>query len=88
MITLDLAGDVRAAVASMVPELRAAIVEAVRTAMADRLLTVDEAAEVARCSPGAIRKRIARGSLRAVRNGHTVRVRASALLGEGGERRR
>lgn len=84
-LTLDLAGDIRAAVAAMVPELRAAVADAVRAAMADRLLTVEQAAEVARCSPGAIRKRIARGNLAVVRNGRTVRVRASALLAEGKE---
>ena len=81
-LTLDIAGDVRAAVASVVPDLRAAVVDAVRTAMADRLVTVEEAASIAACSAGAIRKRIARGTLPAVRVGRTVRVRTSDLLGE------
>jgi excisionase family DNA binding protein len=81
-LTLDIAGDVRAAVASMVPELRAAVAEAVRAAMGDRLLTVEEAAEVANCSAGAIRRRIARGNLPVVQCGRAVRVRMSALLGE------
>lgn len=82
MIAVDVTGDIRAAVAAMVPELRAAVVEAVRAAMADRLLTVEEAAEVAHCSAGALRKRIARGNLPTVRHGRAVRVRLSALLGE------
>ena len=82
-LTLDIASDVRAAVASVVPDLRAAVVEAVRTAMMDRLVTVEEAASIAACSTGAIRKRIARGTLPAVRVGRTVRVRTSDLLGEG-----
>jgi excisionase family DNA binding protein len=81
-LTLDIAGDIRAAVASMVPDLRSAVVEAVRAAMQDRLLTVEQAAEVAGCSPGAVRKRIARGTLPAVRTGRVVRVRTSDLLGE------
>jgi|GEM_PF-3568903 excisionase family DNA binding protein len=81
-LTLDIASDVRAAVASVVPDLRAAVVEAVRTAMMDRLVTVEEAASIAACSTGAIRKRIARGTLPAVRVGRTVRVRTSDLLGE------
>jgi excisionase family DNA binding protein len=80
-LTLDIAGDVRAAVASVVPDLRAAVVEAVRTAMADRLVTVEEAASIAACSTGATRKRVARGTLPAVRVGRTVRVRTSDLLG-------
>jgi excisionase family DNA binding protein len=83
-LTLDIAGDVRAAVASVVPDLRAAVVEAVRAAMADRLITVKEAAGVAGCSTEAIRKRIARGALPAIRNGRTVRVRMSDLLGNAG----
>ena len=82
-LTLDIAGDIRAAVVSVVPELRAAVVEAVRAAIADRLVSVEEAAEIAGCSPGALRKRIARGTLSVVRSGHTVRVRTSDLLGEG-----
>jgi excisionase family DNA binding protein len=82
-LTLDLAGDIRAAVASVVPDLRAAVVEAVRAAMTDRLVTVDEAASIAACSAGAIRKRIGRGTLPAVRVGRTVRVRTSDLLGGG-----
>lgn len=81
-LTLDLAGDVRAAVASMVPELRAAMVEAVRTAMRDRLVGIEEAAEIVGCTPGALRKRIARGTLPVVRCGRTVRVRTSDLLGK------
>ena len=83
-LTLDIAGDIRAAVASVLPELRAAVVEAVRTAMADRLVSVEEAAEIAGCSPGALRKRIARGTLSVVRSGRTIRVRTSDLLGEVG----
>jgi len=82
-LTLDIASDVRAAVASVVPELRAAVVDAVRAAIADRLVTVEEAAKIAACSAGAIRKRIGRGTLPAVRVGRTVRVRASDLLGGG-----
>ena len=82
-LTLDLAGDIRAAVASMVPELRAAVVEAVRATVADRLVSVEEAAEIAGCTPGALRKRIARGSLRVIRMGRAVRVRTSDLLGDG-----
>jgi excisionase family DNA binding protein len=81
-LTLDLASDIRAAVASVVPELRAAMVEAVRTAMQDRLVGIEEAAEIAGCSPGALRKRIARGTLPVVRCGRTVRVRTSDLLSE------
>jgi excisionase family DNA binding protein len=50
--------------------------------MTDRLVTVEEAASIAACSAGAIRKRIARGALPAVRVGRTVRVRTSDLLGE------
>jgi excisionase family DNA binding protein len=75
-------GDIRAAVASVVPDLRAAVVEAVRTAIADRLVSVEEAAELIGCSPGALRKRIARGTLPVVRCGRAVRVRTSSLLGE------
>jgi excisionase family DNA binding protein len=81
-LTLDIAGDIRAAVASVVPELRAAVVDAVRTAIADRLVSVEEAAEIVGCSPGALRKRIARGTLPVVRNGRAVRVRTSDLLGK------
>jgi excisionase family DNA binding protein len=81
-LTLDIAGDIRAAVASMVPDLQAAVVEAVRTAMTDRLVSVEAAAEIAGCSPGALRKRIARGTLPVVRCGRSVRVRTSDLLGE------
>jgi excisionase family DNA binding protein len=81
-LTLDVESDVRAAVAAVVPELRAAVVEAVRAAMMDRLVTVEEAAGIAGCSSGALRKRIARGTLRAVRIGHTVRLRTSDLVGE------
>jgi len=81
-LTLDIAGDIRAAVASMVPELQAAVVDAVRTAMTDRLVCVEEAAEISGCSPGALRKRIARGTLPVVRCGRSVRVRTSDLLGE------
>ena len=81
-LTLDLAGDIRAAVASMVPELRAAVVQAVQAAMRDRLVGIEEAAEIAGCSPGALRKRVARGTLPVVRCGRTVRVRTSDLLGK------
>jgi excisionase family DNA binding protein len=82
-LTLDIAGDIRAAVASMVPELRGAVVEAVRAAMADRLVTVEEAAEIVASSAGALRKRIDRGTLPAVRLGRTVRVRTSDLFKAG-----
>lgn len=81
-LTLDLAGDIRAAVASVLPELRTAVIEAVRTTLADRLVSVEEAAEITGCTPGALRKRIARGTLRVTRMGRTVRVRTSDLLGE------
>jgi excisionase family DNA binding protein len=81
-LTLDITGDIRAAVASVVPDLRVAVVEAVRAALADRLVDVEEAAEIAGCSPGALRKRIARGTLPVVRCGRSVRVRTSDLLGE------
>lgn len=81
-LTLDLSADVRAAVGSMVPELRAAIVEAVQKAMTDRLVSVEEAATLVGVTPGSLRKRIARGTLRAVRIGRTVRLRTADLLGE------
>jgi excisionase family DNA binding protein len=81
-LTLDIAGDIRAAVASLVPDLREAVVKAVQAAMRDRLVDIEEAAEIAGCSPGALRKRIARGTLPVVRCGRTVRVRTSDLLGE------
>ena len=81
-LTLDIAGDIRAAVASVVPDLRVAVAEAVRAALADRLVDVEEAAEISGCSPGALRKRIARGTLPVVRCGRSVRVRTSDLLGE------
>jgi excisionase family DNA binding protein len=81
-LTLDIAGDIRAAVASMIPELSAALVETVRVAMTDRLVGIEEASGIAGCSPGALRKRIARGTLPAVRIGRTVRIRTSDLLGE------
>lgn len=82
MLSLDVTGDVQQAVASVLPELRQAVTEAVRQAMNDRLLTVDDAAEVLGCSPGALRKRIARGAVHVVRVGRTVRLRTSDLLGE------
>ena len=82
-LTLDIAGEVRVAVASMVPVLQAALVEAVRTTIKDRLVTVEEAAEIASCSTGAIRKRITRGTLPVARVGRSVRIRTSDLLGEG-----
>jgi len=81
-LTLDIAGDIRAAVASVVPDLREAVVKAVQAAMRDRLVGIEEAAEIVGCSPGALRKRIARGTLPVVRCGRTVRVRTSDLLGE------
>ena len=52
-----------------------------RAALADRLVDIEEAAKIAGCSPGALRKRIARGTLMVVRIGRTVRVRTSDLLG-------
>ena len=82
MLNLDVTQDVQQAVASAIPELRRAVTDAVRIAVNDRLITVDEAAEVIRCSPGALRKRIARGALRAVRVGRTLRLRMSDLMGE------
>jgi excisionase family DNA binding protein len=80
-LTLDIADDIRAAVASVVPDLRQAVTEAVRAALADRLVDIEEAAKIAGCSAGALRKRIARGTLKVVRIGRAVRVRTSDLLG-------
>lgn len=81
-MSVDLDPAVRAAVQAAIPELRAAVVEAVRASLNDRLLSVDDAALVVGCSPMALRKKIARGNLPAVRHGRSVRVRLSDLLGQ------
>lgn len=81
-LSVELDAPIRAAVQAVLPELRAAVVDAVRTSMNDRLLSVDEAAEIVGCSPMALRKKIGRGNLPAVRHGRSVRVRLSDVLGQ------
>ena len=81
-VQIEIAPEIHAAVSAMLPDLRAALAETVRAALADRLVSVDEAAEIVQCSTGALRKRIARGTLQVVRMGRTIRIRTSDLLGE------
>lgn len=52
----------------------------VAASVGDRLVPVEEAATIMGCSPSALRKRIARGSIPVVRQGRTVRLRLSTIL--------
>lgn len=82
-IDLDLTSAVRDAVRAILPELRDELASAVRLATADRLVGVDEAAEILGTSPAAVRKRVERGTLKVVRHGRSIRVRVSDLVGLG-----
>ena len=50
-----------------------------RTAELERLLTVEEVAELESVSPKTIRRRIAAGDLRAIRYGRALRIRPQDL---------
>jgi excisionase family DNA binding protein len=80
-LNLELEDEVRAAVVAVIPELRAAVAEAVERAMNDRMFTVEEAAETFGCSVAALRKKVARGHIRVHRIGRAVRIRSVDLLG-------
>ncbi len=84
MISVDVSQEVRLAVRA---EVRAAIpelVDAVRRAVADRLVGVAEAAGILGVSVGALRARIARGQVPCVRHGRSIRLRLSDLTGTAG----
>ena len=78
--TLDIADEVRAAIAAAPPELRRDLIEAVREAVSDRLIGVEEAAELLGITRAAMRRRVSRGQAGAVRIGRSVRLRLSELL--------
>ena len=82
---LDLEGEVKKAFRDALPDLKAALIDAVRTALNDRLLNVPQAATIIGCSSGALRKKLERGAIPAVRHGRSIRVRLSDLLGLRGE---
>jgi len=84
-LSIELDAPLRAALAAALPELKAALVDTVRVALNDKLLTVSQAAEILGCSPMAVRKRVARGALQVVRLGRSIRVKQSSLLGESGQ---
>jgi len=79
-LSVDLTGPIREAMSQFIPTLRDDLIRAVRAALADRLVGVDEAAEINGCTPAAMRKKIQRGAIQAVRHGRSVRVRLSDLL--------
>ena len=77
--TLDIGEEVRAAVAAALPDLRRELIEAIRAAASDRFVGVVEAAEILGITPAALRKRVARGQIRVMRIGRSVRMRVSDL---------
>ncbi len=83
MSALDaaLASAVADAMRPLIDEIRAlrAEVAQLRRNGADDLLTVEQAAKLLDCSPAALRKKIARGSVPAVRSGRSVRLRRCDL---------
>jgi excisionase family DNA binding protein len=80
VLSLDLRGEVEAALRALMPELRVMVRAEVEAALRESLLTVERAAELAATSPAAIRKRIARGTIPAVRHGRAVRLRREDVL--------
>jgi hypothetical protein len=84
-MNLDVKGECLAALQELMPEIRAAIAEAVANALNEKLLDVEEAAKVTGDTPAALRKRIARGKLPVVRIGARVKVRLRDLCTSSGE---
>ena len=72
---------VATALAPLVAEIRAlrASIEALRAASPSRLVTVGELVRLGYGSPATIRRRIADGSIPAIRRGRSVRIDISAL---------
>ena len=82
-IQVDVRDEVRAAMEAALPRMVEALVTAVRSAAGDRLLGVEEAAQVLGCTASALRKKIERRAIPVVRHGRSIRLRMSDLLGEG-----
>jgi len=87
MTALDaaLVAVMETAVKPLAEEVRAlrVEVESLRDGRADALLTVEEAAKVLGTTAAAVRKRIARGTLAAVRSGRAIRLRRGSLVSDG-----
>lgn len=80
---IDIAREVREALKEIIPELKAELARVIVETVGDRLLTVEEAAGIVGVSPKALRKRIERGTVPAIRLGRSIRVRRSALFADG-----
>jgi len=82
-MTIDaaLAAVVAEAVAPLVDEIRAlrATVDALRAASPSRLVTVSELVDLGYGSPATIRRRIADGTITAIRHGRSVRIDLATL---------
>jgi len=80
-VTVDLAGEISAALAPLVDEIRAlcASVESLRAATPPRLVDVAEACRLTGLSPATVRRRISDGTIPAVRLGRAVRVDLASL---------
>lgn len=83
-LSVDLGPALESAVRSLIPELQIAVADAaaaaVQRAMGDRLVGVDEGAELVGMSSGALRKHLAKGHIPTIKRGVTVRLRVSDLL--------
>jgi excisionase family DNA binding protein len=84
-MNLDIKAECLAALRELLPEIRAAIADAVAKALDEKLLSIEEAAKVTGDTPAALRKRITRGRLPCVRVGSRVRVRLRDLAVPSGD---
>ena len=55
-------------------------IKTLRDGRGDEMLTIDEAAELAGTTSGALRKKIDRGSISVVRLGRSIRIRRADLI--------
>jgi excisionase family DNA binding protein len=80
-IQLDFSAELRLALRDALAEVVPKLIAVVRSAADDRLVGVDEGARLLGVSTAALRKRVARGQVKVVRLGRSVRLRVSDLLG-------
>ena len=78
--TTDLAALIRTAVREAIPQLRDELVAAVRASLADRMLSIDDAAQFVGVTPTAFRKQVERGHVPVLRIGGRVFVRQGDLV--------
>lgn len=78
--TTDLATLIRTAVREAIPQLRDELVAAVRTALDDRMLSINDAADFVGVSRTAFRKQVERGHVPVLRIGGRVFVRQGDLV--------